>query len=182
MFTSILQIIYDTFEEIYHKYKAMVANLAYSILKDEHYSEDVLQETMIKLSKCREKIESLDENGCHHFVYTVARNSAIDVYRKRKKDWDNEIIVYFSEEEPLCNVEGVSDIAAFANMYGFSESMVSALNKLDFQDKDILCYKYGAGYNAREIGRILDRSSNYVNKRLQRAEKKLAFILENEDR
>lgn len=182
MFLSILQIIYNTFDEIYHKYKAMVTNLAYSVLKDYQYSEDVLQETMAKLSKCRDKIELLDENGCHHFVYTVARNTAIDVYRKRKKDWDNEIIVHFSEEETLYNVEGVADIVAFANMYGFSEGMVSALNELSLQDRDILCYKYGAGYNAREIGQILDRSSDYVNKRLQRAEKKLAQILKCEQR
>lgn len=180
MFVSIFQIIYDTFEEIYNKYKTMVTNLAYSILKDEHYSEDALQETMTKLSKCRDKLESLNENACHHFVYTTARNATIDIYRKRKKDWDNEIIVHFLENEPLCNMEGVSDIAAFASMYGFSESMVAALNELSFQDKDIICYKYGAGYNAREIGQILDRSPDYINKRLQRAEKKLAQILKSE--
>lgn len=148
-------------------------------MKDEHYSEDALQETMTKLSKCRDKLESLNENACHHFVYTTARNAAIDIYRKRKKDWENVIIVHFLENEPLCNMEGVSDIAAFANMYGFSESMVAALNELSFQDKDIICDKYGAGYNAREIGQILDRSPDYINKRLLRAEKKLAQILKS---
>ncbi len=182
MFFSLLQIIYETFDEIYHKYKEMMMNLAYSILKDPQYSEDAVQEAMTKLSKSRDKLEKLDEEGCHHFAYVVARNAAIDVYRKRKKDWENEIIVHFSEEEPLCNTEGVSDVQAFADAFGFSESLINAMNKMDFWDKDILCYKYGAGYNAREIGQMLNKSSDYVNKRLQRAEKKLALLLENEDR
>lgn len=182
MIFSILQIIYETFDEIYHKYKEMITHLAYSMLKDYQYSEDVLQEAMTKLSKSRDKLEHLDEAGCHHFVYMVARNAAIDVYRKRKNDWENEIVVHFSEKDSLCNIEGVSDVQAFANEFGFSESLVNAMNKLDFLDRDILCYKYGAGYNAREIGRMLDKSADYVNKRLQRAEKKLAMLLENEDR
>lgn len=94
----------------------------------------------------------------------------------------NEFVVHFSEKDSLCNIEGVSDVQAFADEFGFSESLVNAMNKLDFLDRDILCYKYGAGYNAREIGRMLDKSADYVNKRLQRAEKKLAMLLENEDR
>ncbi len=182
MFFSILQIIYETFDEIFLKYKEMITNLAYSILKDPQYSEDALQEAMAKLSKSRDKLECLDEKGCHHFVYTVARNAAIDVYRKRKTDWENEVVIHFSEENSLCNIEGVPDVQAFADEFGFSESLVNAMNKLDFLDRDILCYKYGAGYNAREIGKMLDKSSDYVNKRLQRAEKKLALLLENEVR
>lgn len=182
MFFSILQIIYETFEEIYHKYKDMVISLSYSILKDHQYSEDATQETMTKLARSRDRLEILNEDGCHHFVYVVARNTAIDVYRRRKPDWENEIVVHFSEEEPLCNIEGVADVQAFADKYGFSESMVNAMNKLDVQDRDILCYKYGAGYNAKEIGQMLDKSPDYVNKRLQRAVKKLALILEDENR
>ena len=181
MFLSVLQILYESFEEIYHKYKEMMTHLAYSILKDHQHSEDAVQEAMTNLSKNRAKIEKLEEKELHHFVYVITRNCAIEVYRKRKKDWENEITVHFAEEESLSDIEGVSDVKAFCNEFGFSEEMVDAMNKLEPIDKDILCYKYGAGYNAVEIGVMLGKSSDYVNKRLQRAKKKLAQILENTD-
>lgn len=47
------------------------------------------------------------------------------------------------------------------------------LHHLDAIDRDIIIYKYGAGYTVKEIARLMDKTPDYVYKRLQRSFKKL---------
>jgi len=175
---SVFRIIYDSFEEVYERYKRVMKNISFSILQDWQYSEDAVQDAMSSLAKNEERLKKFSENECKNYIYVTARNAAIDIYRKRKKEWENENFVQFDADDSLCNTEGVADVHAFANEYGFSDKLIEAMNRLEPMDKDILCYKYGAGYNAVEIAKMLDKSSDYVRKRLQRAEKKLAEFVE----
>lgn len=175
---SVFQTIYEGFEEVYEKYKRVMKNISYAILRDWHYSEDAVQDAMTALSKNEDRLKKFSEDECQHYIYVTAKNAAIDIYRKRKKEWENENFVQFLSDDSLCNTEGVADVHVFANEYGFSDKLVEAMNRLDSVDKDIICYKYGAGYNAVEIADMLGKSPEYVRKRLQRAEKKLSQFIE----
>ena len=177
MSMSVFRIIYENFEEVYENYKSVMKKISYSILNDWQHSEEAVQEAMTSLSKNEEKLKKFNENELQHYIYVTAKNAAIDIYRKRKNSWENEYSVQFDSNDSLYNTEGVSDIEAFANEYGFSDKLVEAINRLDPIDKDVICYKYGAGYNAVEIAAMLNQTPDYVRKRLQRAEKKLGEFL-----
>ena len=72
-------------------------------------------------------------------------------------------------------------------IYGFPKTkytskVISSLTDVQKQeyaleDKDIIIYKFGAGYNGREISKLIGRDPDYVYKRLQRAIQKLQKIL-----
>lgn len=174
MFLSIIQIIYDAINELAKEYKTMMFSLAFSILKDYQYAEDTMQEALIRLSKNMDKIDNIYSARSRNYVYTITKNTAISMYRSKK----NENTVQFSDDNGLSNIEGALDIEAFANEYGFSDEISEAILMLDETDRDILCYKYGAGYSGKEIAKMMDCSPDLVYKRLQRVTAKLKGIIE----
>lgn len=82
----------------------------------------------------------------------------------------NDVLLY---EDALSNIEGELDVNAFCDKYGFSGQVAEMLHHLDAIDRDIIIYKYGAGYTVKEIARLMDKTPDYVYKRLQRSFKKL---------
>jgi len=68
---------------IYEETKRAVFSVAYSILKSEFLSQDVMQETYIKVC---EKINSFkSEVSPKAWICTIARNIALDMYRRDKR-------------------------------------------------------------------------------------------------
>lgn len=57
--------------------------VAYIILQDEELSMDVVQDVYVKLWKMRDRLSEL--NSIEAFAVTIARNSCIDLVRKRKR-------------------------------------------------------------------------------------------------
>ena len=70
------------------------------------------------------------------------------------------------------------DIEAFCDKYGFSLEISEMLQSLSETDKDIIIYKYGAGYTLKEIAILIDLDRELVYKRHQRALEKLRTVLE----
>jgi len=83
------------FEYIYNSTKASVYSIILSIIKDRSLAEDVMQETYIKMLSYINKYKI--GTNFRNWLLTIARNTALDYYRKRK----NEILVDISENEFL---------------------------------------------------------------------------------
>lgn len=170
--TAVIQAVNDIVNEITNKYKDMMHNLAFSILKDYQEAEDVVQDSLIALSKNTGKMDDINSARSKNYVYTVTKNKALEYY-KRKKSKD----VQFYDEKFINNIPGDLDVKAFCNQYGLSDRIMELLSSLDEIDKDIFVYKYGAGYSTKEIAEIIGRDREFVYKRMQRAERKLRQIL-----
>lgn len=175
---SIIQTIHDTFEGIFNKYLPMMRKLAYSIIKDHHLAEDAVQEAMLRLSQNTDKIDNIDSNQSKNYVYTVTKNEALKITIKESNRKNIEEDVKFYDCLGLMNIEGQIDIDAFCDKYGFSMRIAEVLNDLSETDKDIIIYKYGAGYSLKEIASLIEISYDAVSKRHQRALKKIKEVLE----
>ena len=74
----------ESFETIYHETKTSVYAIILSIIKDRSLAEDVMQETYIKM------IASIRQykvgTNFRNWLLTIARNTALDYYRTRKKE------------------------------------------------------------------------------------------------
>ena len=175
---NVIQIIYDTVEDILRKYLPMMKSLAYSIIQDYHLAEDAVQEAMIRLSQNTDKIDNIDSNQSKNYVYTVTKNEALKITIKENKRKKFEEDVLFYDEPGLNNIEGQLDIDAFCDKYGFSMEMAEVINNLGEIDKDIIIYKYGAGYSLKEIAELMELSYDVISKRHQRALKKVKEVLE----
>lgn len=170
---SLLQVIQDAFTEMFEKYHLMMKNLAYSILKDYQLAEDAVQESLLSLSKNMDKIDNIHSDRSKNYIYTITKNKSLSMLKKQK----SENSVQFYDTEELNHIEGELDINAFCDDFGFSEKVAEALSGLDAVDRDIIVYRFGAGYSGKEIAKMLGKEPDYVYKRLQRAMKKLQKVL-----
>ena len=175
---SIIQTIHDAFEGLFNKYLPMMRNLAYSIIKDHHLAEDAVQEAMLRLSQNTDKIDNVDSNQSKNYVYTVTKNEALKIILKEnnRNYYEEDVLLY--DESGLNNIEGQLDIDAFCDKYGFSIGIAEVINNLGETDKDIIIYKYGAGYSLKEIAELMELNYDAVIKRHQRALKKVKEVLE----
>ncbi len=157
------------------KYGLLIYKAAFEILHDRDAVEDVKQEVLIKCSMKVETLEKMKENHMAAYIYTAAKNTAINEYRRRivaAKAIDKYI---FQEGDNL--IADRVDFVAFESKYGFSAEMMEILENLSEIDRDILVMKFYHRFSNEEIARELNTNVEHVKKRFQRAKKKLAVML-----
>ena len=133
----------------YEQYKTGIYRYALSILKDPHGAEDVLQETFLRLLSGKYAVR---EEKIQPWLYRVARNCCYDILRKRDRE----------QEIP-------PELPSHEGKYAYIERIAV----LDLTDREIVTLKVLGGMTCREIGKILGLTGPAVQKRYERAMKKL---------
>ena len=152
------------FEKIYIQYRRLMYSVAFRVLNNSEDAEDAVHTAFIRIAKNIEIIND-DVGSLTGLMITMARNTAIDIYRKRSKQATVELTD--DSEEP--NTETNLDEAA------------GCLEKLPERQKTILLLKYHYGYNNDEIAKLLDITPANVAKIVYRAKVKLREYYEKED-
>ena len=133
----------------YEQYKTGIYRYALSILKDPHGAEDVLQETFLRLLSGK---HAVDPEKIQPWLYRVARNCCYDALRKRERE----------QEIP-------PELPDRGGQYAYIER----IGILDLTDREIVTMKVLSGMTCREIGKIVGLSGPAVQKRYERAMKKM---------
>ncbi len=139
----------------YEQYKTGVYRYALSILKDPHGAEDVLQETFLRLLSGKYVVQ---EEKIQPWLYRVARNCCYDVLRKRERE----------QEIP-------PELPYNDGQYAYIERIAV----LDLSDREIVTMKVLSGMTSKEIGKVMGMTGPAVQKRYERALKKLKEQEEN---
>ncbi len=159
---------------MYTLHERVMIKLARSILKDQKYSEDVVQECFLSIlenEKLMQKFAEPDSPATKSYLMMMVKSRAINLYRKIKKQNtvmdDNENLLYMVEDK---NAD-VEKILANAEILTEARQYLSVLDPMDI---NIMTLKYYKGLQNTEIADILDIDSSLVGVRLYRAKKKLA--------
>lgn len=158
----------NIFEEIYMYYKNYLYTIIFDVIRDEQYAEDALQETFIKIFKNADKIENVKDNKTKRMVSVIAKNTAIDFYRKRKKQFENE-----AEYEKQ---DMIADKNTFTDMNGEESELLIAISRLTDKYRNVLLLKYSSGFSNEEIAEIMGISVVNVRKIISRGKKQLNDI------
>lgn len=159
------------FEQLYHTYSDLMFVVANKILNNTHDAEDVVQQSFFAILKNFEKISEIKCPKTKAFIVTIVERKSIDLYRAKRKTH----ILPFSEE--FINVPDVCVLEQFANRSDFAH----AAAKLSTKYRELLFLKYDTGFSERELAELFSMSEANVNKTIQRAKKKLASILEEQE-
>lgn len=159
----------EALEKLYILYKTNVFRVALVILEDPYLAEDAVQETFMKIKQNAKTFRyGINEKG---WIMTIARNAAIDILNKHKKEIVLESPIEEAGESP--NTAGLGDITDNEN-----EGFLQLIQPLGDLDKQIVSLHLIGELKHREIAGILDMNVNTVKKRYERAIKRIAKEME----
>lgn len=152
----------DNFVVLYKKYRTLMQTVCYNILKDDHLAEDATHDAFIKLAKNMDKIKDVESRESKRYLITIAKNSAIDLYRKCSSRRLHEM--NFDEMDNLGGVATYMDTDE-------DSSIVEILKHLPALYRDVLLLKYSNCYSNKDIADALDISEDTVRQRISRGKK-----------
>lgn len=149
--------------EIYEQYIGYIYSVVIQVVLHKEDAEDITSEFFIKLWKLADTYRS--GSGHRAWMATIARNMAIDLLRKNKREILTEDFVdSVPENAANDDVEGevLSDI-----------SLREALDRLNLGEREIVNMKIMGELTFQEIAHILKQPLGTVTWRYQNAMKKL---------
>ena len=152
-------------EELVKMYGDPLTRFAYCIVHDDDCAEDVTADTFAVLIVKRKHFRG--ESKFRTWLYSVARNRAIDYVRKSRR---------------CGTLSGLENVLTCSDDHSLEKS--ERLNKLyacmqQLQDgyKEVLCLSYFDGFSVGEICHILKKSAKQVYNLLARAKSSLKNIM-----
>lgn len=134
----------EAFETLYKKYNKLVYRIAFTILKNKEDSEDIVQAVFSKIYSLPK--DKLPIDNIATWIYSVTKNEAISLYRKRKNtvDLDTMYEIVDSDDE----INRIVDQDKYNRL----------IRKLNESNKEIIALKILTNLTFEEISKILNKS------------------------
>jgi len=157
------------FTELVHRYQNSLVNFFYGMGAYTGECEDLAQETFIRLYHYRTRYEPRAKFST--FLYRVARNTFIDMVRKKKSlpDYNSELLEH----------GGFQSLNQDANRE-LREEIENALEKLSEKLRSVIVLSFLQGFKYHEIADILEIPVGTVKSRIHLAFQQLKEILKPE--
>ena len=152
----------QSFEALYHQYRGLMYTRAYEIVQQSETAEDIVHEAFIKIAKNMHMVQNTLPERRKALIMRILENTAIDSYRKNKKNTDYIAPVVLDDTLELASDEDAGDY-----------NLVYAILKMPLQYQQIFYLKYAHGYNNKEIAQLLGITVSSIEKILSRGKKKL---------
>jgi RNA polymerase sigma factor (sigma-70 family) len=154
--------------QAYENYKQRMLYIGYSITKDWHLAEDVVQEAFIKAFRKIDTIEDGSKLGA--WLSSITTRTAIDFIRRERKrkglPFEAEMLEILGKQMDQ-NVEVEVETAIL------QEQVECAIQGLNEQYRDVLTLKVNQSLNEQEIASVLGLNLNTVKVRIHRGRKQL---------
>ena len=154
----------DKFIRIFNLYKNDIFRLAYSYTKNISDSDDVTQNTFIKLYNHNEILDNVDQN-IKKWLVRITINECKNFLLS---SWKKRIIAFTEKEENTISIKLPND------------DLLEAILELPKKYRTIIFLYYYENYRIKEIAEILNISVTNVQTILSRARKKLKEFLKEE--
>lgn len=165
------------FERLFMKYKQMMYYVAKDVLNNEHDAEDAVQQAFIRIMNHLDDIDEDDKHKTKSYMTIVAQNLAIDIYRRKRREWARSISYdeheIYIEDPTGQDFENIDDNST-------AKLLAEAIAKLPPHYAEVIRLTYVHGFGSEKIGEILNLTPENVRQRLVRGRKKLAQLLGGE--
>jgi RNA polymerase sigma factor (sigma-70 family) len=164
------------FEMLLNRYKSKVFTTIYLIVNDRYIAEDIFQETFIKVIKTLKSEKYTEEGKYLPWVVTIARNLAIDYFRRNQK---MPKITNAGGEDIFKNLQIFDDNREEQIIQNQKEAKVRELIKLLPQEQqEVLILRHYADLSFKEISDLTQVSINTALGRMRYALHNLRKIIE----
>lgn len=159
------------FEQWYLRYRQTMYAVAYGVLNNKEDAEDAVHQTFVNLADNYEKAAAIPEDELKAFIIVITRNTAINLYRRNKREAE-QFITLESYTEPV-----ETDFFEHSDY----EMLVQTIMTLPPKYKDVLFLRYVQELSAKEVANLIGVPAETVRKRTERAKKLLKLSLERSD-
>jgi RNA polymerase sigma-70 factor (ECF subfamily) len=158
----------------YDKYFNYVYTIVYARLRSYAEPEDIDECVGDVFAHCFFYFDKQEEiNGdLKAFVAAVARNKAVDTYRRVARHKERNVAM--DDNEEFISDENIAETAETSEM---RQLLYDKVGELGEPDSTIIIQKYFYGRSSKEIAKIVELSSDNVRARCSRAVKRLRELL-----
>ena len=153
------------FETLYKKYNKLVYRIAFTILKNKEDSEDIVQAVFSKFYSLPE--DKLPIDNIATWIYSVTKNEAISLYRKRKNTIDLDCMYEIADSDDEIN--RIVDQDRYNRI----------LSKLNDKEKEVVSLKILTNLTFDEIAKLLDEPAGTVKWRYYKSIHTLKLLISN---
>lgn len=171
---KILQGETNAFAVLVDRYKDMIFTLALKMIKNREESEEVAQDTFIKIFNSLSKFKG--DSKFSTWIYKIAYNTCLDRLKKNKKEDLNISIDEFSTHL----IKTMDNALSALEDKERKQAIQNCLNLLPSEENFLLTLFYFEDQNLEEIGKIMSITANNVKIKLFRSRQKLAVILKKQ--
>lgn len=164
----------EAFQELISGYHPYVYKFLIKMTGDEDISEDITQETFIKLIRNIEKFDIYGKAKFSTYLITLCKNCYIDYLRKNKKYINN---IYIDENLNI-GYTNVEEMVIDKIEY---ENINKSLEKLPEDQRIVIKMKYIEGLTLKEIGEKLEIEPKTIKSRIHNGIVKLRKLFEGGD-
>lgn len=156
-------------EMLYDRYEQRIYKIAYSVLKDSYQAEDAVSETFIKVIKNVRNIWTMDQKRMDSYITKLARNTAVDQYRKNKRETSRVV----SADAETDRDSGISHnpIEDMIVALGSSQRVRELVDLLPDKYRQVIICIVFHELSGRETALMLGIGEGTVRKRYERAKK-----------
>lgn len=179
-------------DELYTKYIRLVAEIAFSVLKNPELAKDATQSAFLSVTQNASKLRGVSEESVKSYIIKTARNAAIDIYRNNR---------YISRHEaPLPEERDPEDTGNHTHkgkpadglytesfedevLRGFDRAiLLKALEKLPPKHMSYIKARFYENMSMRQIAEKYGITEDAAKKRVYRSLEKLKRLYEKEGR
>ena len=164
---------------LYNDYYGLVRKTVYNITRDADSSEDLTNDTFIKLIEKVSLLRTLD--CCRLAAYVVYTSRSVAINFIKRRDVQNKHVYYGKNLNLSENIPSLRDnIEERIIRQEEIEELGNAILKLPEKYKDLLCFKYILQMHDKEIAGILKIAPDIVRQYLTRARREAKNLLDKE--
>ena len=163
----------QSFEKIYEKYKDRMIGLAFSILRDEYYAEEALDDAFVAIAKTIHSLPQDDELYESNYIYKVVRNAAMKILKRNNKSVPidkytdlNNMSDHQTPLDKLINQENVKRISDYIK--GMSEDARNILMMRYFHQMSYVDISLSLGINLNTVRTKLKRGTAILQEQIER--------------
>lgn len=163
------------FEELIKKYHVPIFNYIYNLVGEKQTTEDLTQETFIKMVNNIEKYKNINSAKFSTWLFTIAKNTVNDHYRKTK----SKTTVPLEENmEILTEMDSVEDQIAKREAL---KEIGQAIESLPNEEKSAIYLRYYMNLSYKEIAQVLSSSQDRVKWKLHDGLQKIRKIVKKKE-
>ena len=163
----------SVFDELYEKYHHDVFKFLFYMTKNKEQAEDLTQEVYIRILRAYTSFEGKSSEKT--WIFSIARNVAIDFFRKQKTLKDRILERFDWAENQLKDTNKLPEELILHSEE--SKKLFSALNYLTVDQRSVVLLRYYHDLSIAETAATLNWSESKVKTTQHRAIKKIKDLI-----